>query len=109
MLDTKMNTSYNFTKSIKDKEKIVMDYYKRLTHREYPKPIIKPKERKRTLKKMPNRNMIEEKSEKKDEHEKDEGKAGNDGKDGKDGKDEKEKKEIANKKLTQKRIVIMDD
>ena len=43
MLDTKMNTSYNFTKSIKDKEKIVMDYYKRLTHREYPKPIIKPK------------------------------------------------------------------
>ena len=35
--------SYNFLKSLKDKEKTVLDYYKRITGRIQPKPLQKPK------------------------------------------------------------------
>jgi hypothetical protein len=105
--DTKINTSYNFTKSIKDKERIILEYYKKLTYREQPKHVMKHKEKKRTLKKLPNVIMDDTfvKNEKDDNIDKDDKEREKD----KFIKEEKEKKEIANKKLTQKRIVIMDD
>ena len=35
--------SYNFLKSVKDKEKTVLDYYKRINSRIQPKPLPNPK------------------------------------------------------------------
>ena len=101
---------YNFNKSIKDKEKIVLDYYKKLTSREQPKPIIAHKQKKRTLKKIPKTeesggitNTDDGNTNKKDD------KMIKENEENEKYKENKEKKEIANKKLTQKRIVIMDD
>ena len=83
---------YNYLKSIKDKENIILTYYKKLSHLETDKPKILPKPKKRTLKKT----KIE---------------AIND-KDNKDGDELHEKKintENNTEKKTKKQIVIMDD
>mgnify|MGYP006122049711 CR=1 FL=1 len=41
---------YNYLKSIKDKENIIVSYYKKLSHLGNDKPKILPKIKKRTLK-----------------------------------------------------------
>lgn len=67
----KINTinSYNFNKSIKEKEKKVLDYYKRISSREQSKPI--PKIKKRTKKNIQmvaeTKNIDEIKKDKKEE------------------------------------------
>ena len=43
--------NYNYLKSIKDKENIIVSYYKKLSHLNHDKPKILPKIKKRTLKK----------------------------------------------------------
>ena len=43
--------NYNYLKSIKDKESIIVSYYKRLSHLNNDKPKLLPKIKKRTLKK----------------------------------------------------------
>lgn len=43
--------NYNYLKSIKDKESIIVSYYKRLSHLNTDKPKLLPKIKKRTLKK----------------------------------------------------------
>ena len=77
--------NYNYLKSIKDKENIIVSYYKRLSHLNNDKPKILAKIKKRTLKK----NKIE----------------------GKTITSEGELHEIKNniEKKTKKQIVIMDD
>ena len=42
--------NYNYLKSIKDKENIIISYYRKLSHLETDKPKILPKIKKRTLK-----------------------------------------------------------
>ena len=83
-----MYNSYNFAKSIKDKEHKILNYYKRINNVKEPKIFAVPKVKKGTKKNIskdikPLEDSKEEKEEKKDI------------------KDEK--------KLTKKRIVIMDD
>ena len=79
--------NYNYLKSIKDKENIIVSYYKRLSHLNNDKPKILPKIKKRTLKK----NKIESINNSAGELH--------------------EKKHIENtiEKKTKKQIVIMDD
>ena len=95
--------SYNFAKSIKDKENKVLNYYKRINSLEQPKIFIVPKIKKGTKKNMikykqkDNINEVNESMNEKQEHEKTEHE-----------KKEHEKKEHE-KKLTKKNIVIMDD
>ena len=74
--------NYNYLKSIKDKENIIISYYRKLSHLETDKPKILPKIKKRTLKK----NKVEE---------------------NKDKVNEIDKNKI--EKKTKKQIVIMDD
>ena len=95
--------SYNFAKSIKDKENKILNYYKRINSLEQPKIFIVPKIKKGTKKNMikykqkDNINEVNESMNEKQEHEKTEHE-----------KKEHEKKEHE-KKLTKKNIVIMDD
>ena len=99
------NVSYNFAKSIKDKENKVLNYYKRINSLEQPKIFIVPKIKKGTKKNMikykqkDNINEVNESmnDKEKKEYEKKEYE-----------KKEHEKKEHE-KKLTKKNIVIMDD
>ena len=79
--------NYNYLKSIKDKENIIISYYKKLSHLGSDKPKILPKIKKRTLKK----NKIEDNKDKDVVHEID-----------------NETKNNTEKK-TKKQIVIMDD
>ena len=81
--------NYNYLKSIKDKENIIVSYYKKLSHLSSDKAKILPKIKKRTLKK----NKITEHSSNKSNDEL------------------YEKKHIDNntEKKTKKQIVIMDD
>ena len=101
MPDTNMNMNnnngiknYNYLKSIKEKENIIVSYYKKLSHLGTDKPKILPKIKKRTLKKT---KIAEHTSTKSDseihEHKK---------------YSEKEKENNIEKK-TKKQIVIMDD
>ena len=82
--------NYNYLKSIKDKEQIIVSYYKKLSHLSSDKPKILPKIKKRTLKK----NKIAEHTINKSDAELYEN-----------------KKNIDNntEKKTKKQIVIMDD
>ena len=50
--------SYNFLKSVKDKEKTVLDYYKRINSRIQIKPLQKPK--KLTRKNLINKDYIKD-------------------------------------------------
>ena len=90
--------SYNFAKSIKDKENKVLNYYKRINSLEQPKIFIVPKIKKGTKKNIikdkqkDNINEVNESMNEKQEHD----------------KKERDKKEHE-KKLTKKNIVIMDD
>ena len=79
---------YNYFKSIKDKENIILSYYKKINHLENDKPKILPKIKKRTLKKI----KIE---------------VTNDTKVGNEFYDKEKEKE--KDKKTKKQIVIMDD
>jgi hypothetical protein len=89
---------YNYLKSIKEKEQIIIEYYNKINHlnTDKPKPLIKPKKRTRkNLHKEEHTNNKEEKEKEEKEEKKD-----------KEDKD-KYKKEI--EKKTKKNIVIMDD
>ena len=98
--------SYNFLKSVKDKEKTVLDYYKRINSRPQSKPL--PKTKKLTKKNLINKKQIEVKDDNKDD----------DKDDGKDDETEytKEKGNIRQKPKTKiaprgeepKKYVIMD-
>jgi hypothetical protein len=86
---TKHNISekYNFVKSIKEKEKKVLDYYRRLSIKEEPLPVIKIK--RRTKKTIPEKNQhLDTKDDEKDKN--------------------KEKGKAMIDKKTKKAIVIMD-
>ena len=86
-----MNKPYNFSKNIKDKEQKILNYYKRISNIEQPKLTIIPKKKKGTKKNM-SREGLKDNSIKDNELVV---------------KDEKYEKD--EKKLTKKRIVIMDD
>ena len=91
-----MTNSYNFAKSIKDKEQKILNYYKRINNVKEPKIFAVPKVKKGTKKNIARDiKPLEDKEDKEHTnqiiHIKSE----------KDIKDEK--------KLTKKRIVIMDD
>ena len=81
---------YNYLKSIKDKENIIVSYYKKLNHLGNDKPKILPKIKKRTLKKnkVNNEELLLSNTETNINK-------------------EKEKQNI--EKKTKKQIVIMDD
>jgi hypothetical protein len=83
--------SYNYIKSIKDKEIKILNYYKRINNLKEPKIFAVPKVKKGTKKNIPKdiKNIEDSKEEKEEKEEK------------KDTKDEK--------KLTRKRVVNMDD
>lgn len=85
---TTPDRNYNYLKSIKDKENIIVSYYKRLSHLNNDKPKLLPKIKKRTLKKNKVEVII----------------TNSDG-------ELHEKKHIDNtiEKKTKKQIVIMDD
>ena len=87
-----MNKSYNYIKNIKDKEQKILSYYKRIYTIEQPKIFAIPKQKKGTKKNV-SRNGINK------EHVEDEKNT--------------EKKDVNyikdEKKLTKKRVVIMDD
>ena len=86
-----MNKPYNFSKNIKDKEQKILNYYKRISNIEQPKLTIIPRKKKGTKKNM-SREGLKDNSIKDNELVV---------------KDEKYEKD--EKKLTKKRIVIMDD
>ena len=95
-----MNKPYSFCKNIKDKEQKLLNYYKKISTIELPKITIIPKKKKVTKKNMSRDGLKEDRKE--------------DSKDSKDNtivenhiKSEKDEKD--EKKLTKKRIVIMDD
>jgi len=96
-----MNTPYNYTKSIKDKEQKILNYYKRISNInniDQPKIFIVPKRKKGTKKNIARDNKdIVSNDDQSDTNKLIE----NHIKSEKDEKDEK--------KLTKKRIVIMDD
>lgn len=85
--------SYNFLKSIKDKEKTVLDYYKRINSRIQIKPLPKPK-------KLTRKNLIKDKVDGKDDE--------LDNTKEKDNKREKPKTKIAPRGEEPKKHVIMD-
>lgn len=89
-----MTNAYNFAKSIKDKEQKILNYYKRINNVKEPKIFAVPKVKKGTKKNISRDiKLLEDKDEKKED------------KLEKDDKDDKRDE----KKLTKKRIVIMDD
>ena len=92
--------SYNFLKSIKDKEKTVLDYYKRINSIQQYKPITKPK--KLTRKNLIDKNYSKDNS--KDDSKDDE----LDNTKDKDNKREKPKTKIAPRGEEPKKHVIMD-
>ena len=83
--------NYNYLKSIKDKENIIVSYYKKLSHLNHDKPKILPKIKKRTLKK--NKPIT----------------TNNDNDKQNDNDNDKEKVIKDTEKKTKKQIVIMDD
>ena len=85
--------SYNFLKSIKDKEKTVLDYYKRINSRIQIKPLPKPK-------KLTRKNLIKDKVDGKDDE--------LDNTKEKDNKRDKPKTKIAPRGEEPKKYVIMD-
>jgi hypothetical protein len=101
-----MNKSYNYIKNIKDKEQKVLSYYKRIYTIEQPKIFAIPKRKKGTKKNASrdgssNKEHIEDEKYEKDKEKDKEKKDENHIKSERDMKDEK--------KLTKKRVVIMDD
>jgi len=96
-INYKMNKPYSFSKSIKDKEQKLLNYYKKISTIELPKITIIPKKKKVTKKNMSRDGLKEDRK----EDSKDNTIVENHIKSEKDEKDEK--------KLTKKRIVIMDD
>ena len=97
-----MNKPYNFSKNIKDKEQKILNYYKRISNIEQPKLTIIPRKKKGTKKNMSREGLKEDKKEdSKEDSNKDNKIVENHIKSEKDEKDEK--------KLTKKRIVVMDD
>jgi hypothetical protein len=89
--------SYNFLKSVKDKEKTVLDYYKRINSRIQVKPLPKPK--KLTRKNLIDTNYSKDNNSKDDEL---------DNTKEKDNKREKPKTKIAPRGEEPKKHVIMD-
>ena len=97
-----MNKPYSFAKSIKDKEQKILNYYKRINNIEQPKIIAVPKKRKITKKNISRDGKKDSENDSKKDNDKDSNKESeNHIKSEKDEKDEK--------KLTKKRIVVMDD
>ena len=97
-----MNKPYSFSKSIKDKEQKILNYYKRISNVELPKIITIPRKKKVTKKNMSREGLKEDRKEdSKEDSNKDNKIVENHIKSEKDEKDEK--------KLTKKRIVVMDD
>lgn len=94
-----MNNSYNLVKSIKDKEKNILSYYKKIYNTEQPKIFIVPKRKKGTKKNLDNTKNKENKESKDDKEDKE---------DKKKDSDNSERKEDE-KKLTKKRVVDMGD
>ena len=88
--------SYNFLKSIKDKEKTVLDYYKRITGRIQTKPLQKPK--KLTRKNIINKYKVDTKFDNNDDNNDDE----------LNNRREKPKTKIAPRGEEPKKDVIMD-
>ena len=94
--------SYNFLKSVKDKEKTVLDYYKRINNRIQIKPLPKPK--KLTRKNLINKDYIKDTVDSKDDSKDDK----LDNTKEKDNKREKPKTKIAPRGEEPKKHVIMD-
>jgi len=89
--------NYNYLKSIKDKENIIVSYYKKLSHLGNDKPKILPKIKKRTLKKnkpITTNNNNDNKNDNDNKH---------------DNENDKAKLIKDTEKKTKKQIVIMDD
>jgi len=95
-INYKMNKPYSFSKSIKDKEQKLLNYYKKISTIELPKITIIPKKKKVTKKNMSRDGLKEDRK----EDSKDNTIVENHIKSEKDEKDEK--------KLTKKIIVIID-
>ena len=95
-------SSYNFAKSIKDKEQKVLNYYKRISNIEQPKVFAVPKRKKGTQK---NINAYKKQN---ITSELDNNDNINSNVNINNIKSDKDKKEDE-KKLTKKKIVIMDD
>jgi hypothetical protein len=95
-------SSYNFAKSIKDKEQKVLNYYKRISNIEQPKVFAVPKRKKATQK---NINAYKKQN---ITSELDNNDNINSNININNIKSDKDKKEDE-KKLTKKKIVIMDD
>ena len=88
--------SYNFLKSVKDKEKTVLDYYKRINSRQQSKPLPKPK-------KLTRKNLIDKNYSKVDSKDDE-----LDNTKDKDNKREKPKTKIAPRGEEPKKHVTMD-
>ena len=89
--------SYNYIKSVKDKEQKILSYYKKINSIEQPKILAIPKRKKNTKKNLDNTKKLDENNElliNKEEKNKN--------------SDNYEKKEDE-KKLTKKRVVDMGD
>ena len=86
--------SYNYIKSVKDKEQKVLSYYKRINNIEQPRILVIPRRKKGTKKNTDNENL------KKKEEENDELL---------NKEDKQNKMEMDKKKLTRKRVVDMGD
>ena len=91
--------NYNYLKSIKDKENIIVSYYKKLSHLNHDKPKILPKIKKRTLKKNKPITTNNDNDKQND----------NDNDKKNDNDNDKEKVIKDTEKKTKKQIVIMDD
>jgi len=100
-----MNNSYNLVKSIKDKEKNILSYYKKIYNTEQPKIFIVPKRKKGTKKNLDNTKNKETKETKESKDDKEDKE---DKEDKKKDSDNSERKEDE-KKLTKKRVVDMGD
>ena len=92
--------SYNYIKSIKDKEQKVLSYYKRINSVEQPRILVIPKRKKGTKKNTDTEHLKKKEEENKELLNKEYNE---------DKEDKQHKIEMDKKKLTKKRIVDMGD
>ena len=90
--------SYNYIKSVKDKEQKILSYYKRINNIEQPRILVIPRRKKGTKKNTDNKNLKTKEEEEKNELLNKE-----------DNEDKQNKIEMDKKKLTKKRVVDMGD
>ena len=90
--------SYNYIKSVKDKEQKILSYYKKINSIEQPRILVIPRRKKETKKNTENKNLKTKEEEEKNELLNKE-----------DNEDKQNKIEMDKKKLTKKRVVDMGD